>query len=285
MSILKYNYESKGNFILLVYDDYIVIKIKGLFNSIVEEHIFHYNEFVSLEIIDFPTSLGAGHLRINKPDFKFITGKNTCVFNNPDNIKEIVNYVNSKVSYVPKSSNFQSKDISQPQPTNINSSSQQNIPEGLVYSFDGGSGDILEVYENYIIIKHKGLLNALSMGLKGDKTIYYSDISAIEFKEPGMFTSGMIQFSILGGNENIGGYLSAHTDENTIIFTNNVPYAKQIRDYINNRIKEIKTNKNNQVVQQAFSAADEIKKFKDLLDVGVISQEEFEAKKKQLLGL
>lgn len=32
------------------------------------------------------------------------------------------------------------------------------------------------------------------------------------------------------------------------------------------------------------SAADELKKFKDLLDSGVISQEEFEAKKKQLLG-
>lgn len=35
----------------------------------------------------------------------------------------------------------------------------------------------------------------------------------------------------------------------------------------------------------AISAADELKKFKDLLDTGVISQEEFDAKKKQLLGL
>ena len=30
---------------------------------------------------------------------------------------------------------------------------------------------------------------------------------------------------------------------------------------------------------------DELKKFKDLADSGVITQEEFEAKKKQLLGL
>ena len=35
----------------------------------------------------------------------------------------------------------------------------------------------------------------------------------------------------------------------------------------------------------APSAADELKKFKELLDMGVISQEEFDAKKKQLLGL
>ena len=33
------------------------------------------------------------------------------------------------------------------------------------------------------------------------------------------------------------------------------------------------------------SAADELKKYKDLLDSGVITQEEFDAKKKQLLGL
>ena len=35
----------------------------------------------------------------------------------------------------------------------------------------------------------------------------------------------------------------------------------------------------------ALSSADELKKFKELLDCGVISQEEFDAKKKQLLGL
>ena len=35
----------------------------------------------------------------------------------------------------------------------------------------------------------------------------------------------------------------------------------------------------------SVSSADELKKFKELLDSGVISQEEFDAKKKQLLGL
>lgn len=40
-----------------------------------------------------------------------------------------------------------------------------------------------------------------------------------------------------------------------------------------------------QTAPQASSSADEIKKFKELLDSGVITQEEFDAKKKQLLGL
>ena len=49
-------------------------------------------------------------------------------------------------------------------------------------------------------------------------------------------------------------------------------------------LHSIKTKKSGAVVQQT-SAADELKKFKELLDMGVISQEEFDAKKKQLLGL
>ena len=36
---------------------------------------------------------------------------------------------------------------------------------------------------------------------------------------------------------------------------------------------------------QEKSSADELKKFKDLLDSGIITQEEFDEKKKQLLGL
>lgn len=48
-----------------------------------------------------------------------------------------------------------------------------------------------------------------------------------------------------------------------------------------------KTSANSGVTQiiQQNSTADELKKFKELLDMGVITQEEFDAKKKQLLGL
>lgn len=41
----------------------------------------------------------------------------------------------------------------------------------------------------------------------------------------------------------------------------------------------------NTTMSSAYSAADEIEKFKGLLDKGIITQEEFDAKKKQLLGL
>ena len=49
--------------------------------------------------------------------------------------------------------------------------------------------------------------------------------------------------------------------------------------------QEMKAANAQQTETTANSAADELKKFKELLDMGVINQEEFDAKKKQLLGL
>ena len=59
--------------------------------------------------------------------------------------------------------------------------------------------------------------------------------------------------------------------------------AREIKDYIENII--LNRSKNQGTVVQQASPAEELKKFKELLDMGVISQEEFDAKKKQILGL
>ena len=53
---------------------------------------------------------------------------------------------------------------------------------------------------------------------------------------------------------------------------------------VSHGLQSVKTPKNGALIQPA-SAADELKKFKELLDMGVITQEEFDAKKKLLLGL
>ena len=80
----------------------------------------------------------------------------------------------------------------------------------------------------------------------------------------------------------------------------NVQTKVIISKYIDTTIaalRELIPNKEESVVQiearsntmpvtaTAISSADELKKYKELLDSGVISQEEFDAKKKQLLGL
>lgn len=153
---------------------------------------------------------------------------------------------------------------------------------------DGGAKDILYLYEDHVVISHRGALNALSMGVKGDKTIYYTDITSVQYKKPAL-TAGYLQFSLPGGKEDRGGVFSAVSDENTITLKAGdgriTAKAEQVLEMLNQKIREAKSGTHAATVVQQTSAADEIKKFKELLDMGVITQEEFDAKKKQLLGL
>lgn len=65
--------------------------------------------------------------------------------------------------------------------------------------------------------------------------------------------------------------------------------ASQVLMVIQEVVKRCKARANAQaaapVAAATVSAADEILKFKSLLDAGILTQEEFDAKKKQLLGL
>ncbi|MCC0648374.1 SHOCT domain-containing protein [Clostridioides sp. ZZV15-6598] len=59
----------------------------------------------------------------------------------------------------------------------------------------------------------------------------------------------------------------------------------QIKDYIDNY--KPKTNVQSQAIihQNNSSVADEILKFKNLVDIGVITEDEFDKKKKELLNV
>ena len=60
--------------------------------------------------------------------------------------------------------------------------------------------------------------------------------------------------------------------------------ATEMTEAINTLIYTTETNKNI-TITQTTAVADEIAKYKQLFDQGIITQEEYEAKKKQLLGL
>ena len=53
----------------------------------------------------------------------------------------------------------------------------------------------------------------------------------------------------------------------------------------NIKFEEVVEETNEKQTQNNVSAAEEIRKYKELLDDGIITQAEFDAKKKQLLGL
>ena len=146
-----------------------------------------------------------------------------------------------------------------------------------------GNNGQLELYSDKVILKRSGLGAKLFFGLtnpKGEKTIYFNHIAAIQVKKPS-FTCGYIQFTLPGGIESRKGTFDAMSDENSVTFNGKMQY--EIALDIKERIEKLKNSISN--TSGGMGGADELRKFKQLLDEGIISKEEFEHKKKQLLGL
>ncbi len=170
---------------------------------------------------------------------------------------------------------------------------QIDLAHGVVkdykYKLTAHTGTSLEVYDSYLIINHMQVgsltANILRGGALGGKRINFTDLTSVQFREPSGITVGFIQFAYPGSVESKGGIVDMLRDENSIpIQPSMVAEAREIVAYIETRKAELKTISQQGAAVQQISQADELKKFKELLDMGVISQEEFDAKKKQILG-
>src|SRR3546814_3776962 len=76
---------------------------------------------------------------------------------------------------------------------------------------------------------------ALYHGFKGDKRIPLSSITAIQFREPGSWIAGYIQFSIRGGIEWTG---QINQDENALQFDGKEADAfRALRDFVQERLE------------------------------------------------
>lgn len=148
------------------------------------------------------------------------------------------------------------------------------------YTLNGVNGQ-LKIYDDKLIISRKGFLAFATQGIKGDKTIPLSSIYSVQFKEGSFWLNGYIQIGLGGSVESTKGIFDATKDENTIMFNkaHNLE-ASKIKNFIEKFILERNNNSSN----NQTSIADEILKFKSLLDSGIISQEEFDKKKQQLLN-
>lgn len=82
--------------------------------------------------------------------------------------------------------------------------------------------------------------------------------------------------------------LRVATSSGTIKFYNlaNInDFHKEISNLLVERQNVKKVSETENIKEKIVSSADELKKYKELLDMGAISQEEFDTKKKQILGL
>lgn len=138
----------------------------------------------------------------------------------------------------------------------------------------------LEMYDDKVVIRRKGGIAKLTQGFfKGDKTIYFNQITAIQIKKGGNFINGYIQFTLGGGVESKSGIIKATEDENTVMYRKkDNDLVEEIKEFIEGKRYGPKES------SSSVSIADEIKKLKKLVDDGVLSKEEFEEQKKKLLA-
>ncbi|MCE5322106.1 DUF4429 domain-containing protein [bacterium] len=146
----------------------------------------------------------------------------------------------------------------------------------------GVNGEI-EYDQNSITISRKRFLGFLTNGLDGNKIIYINQLSAIQFRKPGTLTNGYIQFVFQGSQESKAGILNATHDENTVMFSQTqLPDFEELRAFVDGKLRQ---KFSSDTAPSKPSEADELVKFASLRDQGIITEAEFQAKKKQLLGL
>ena len=158
------------------------------------------------------------------------------------------------------------------------------------YSLGMGGKSIIKIDGNTLTISRPGLMSKMSLGFTGDKTVMINQISGVQIKKVGL-ARGYIQFIMAGTKEAKSGIIGGKIDEN-IVYSDS--FFKNKNNQINSNFEEIKKyieefnsnqNGNTTIIQNVKSPAEQVKELKELLDMGVISQEEFDKKKKELLNL
>ena len=99
----------------------------------------------------------------------------------------------------------------------------------------------------------------------------YSDISSASLEKIGMFERICLS---IGGSKNVVLDVSATQDG-----------TKAMYEFIIGKIREVRGKEKSTTSNEVSTNADEILKYKQLLDMGAITTEEYERKKKQLLGI
>lgn len=146
-----------------------------------------------------------------------------------------------------------------------------------------GTNGTIALFEDRIIISRKTLGGIAAFGFVGDRSIFYTAIQGVEY------SGGLLKIIPKGCNSNSYNNIKysdirkAQKDDNVILLSpSKRKDAENICEIINRKVNEQYMNDKNMQVNN-FSSVDEILKFKKLLDEGIITQEEFEKKKKELL--
>ena len=135
----------------------------------------------------------------------------------------------------------------------------KNKKLGGVFNFKGAINGVIVITDKRILF-----CNSL-MGSTNQKQILIKDIQSIDENINGLTKTGQLRICGI-----------------TDTFLINI-YKKNIGEEIKQVIYNLQTKESHSNYTSSISQADEIMKFKKLLDEGIITQEEFEKKKQELL--
>ena len=174
------------------------------------------------------------------------------------------------------------KPIQQTQVNKPVAQTYSNTNNGIKFNRIEGAQRILTVYEDRVELEQMQNLRSIltSNYFDGTKTILFSSMTSIQYKRPSDLILGYIQFEV-PGTFNANNFNS----ENSWTFEKSQEeIARQIVEYCRSRIGKANQPVHQTQIIQEESSLDKLKKLKELCDMGAITPEEYEEKKKDLLS-
>lgn len=133
----------------------------------------------------------------------------------------------------------------------------------------------VELSDDGVIFKRGKNDLMIHKALRGDTKVLYSQIQEIKFKEASLTSNGYLQLSTPRSSM-VGILRTVDQPQNAVKFKRNQnEEALKLKAEIEARMKN----------QSSKSDLSSLKELKSLLDEGIITQEEFDLKKKQILNI
>lgn len=137
--------------------------------------------------------------------------------------------------------------------------------------------------KDIVRIERIGWRNALSGASRIERDILISQIVSIQFKKAGLLSNGYIELMLMHYDESHKEDPEHGMDDAIIFFRPGQQKAfEALREMLEARMT---SGGSGRVPSPASTDLDQLEKLASLLDKGIITEEEFSRKKKQLLGL
>ena len=142
-----------------------------------------------------------------------------------------------------------------------------------------GTNGLITIDGDWLTIDRKGFGHAGHS--QEDRRIPLASITAVQLQSARMFTNGFIRFTVTGSPELRGGLQNAMRDENAVIFSRRQAKGfNMIRAAVE---QSIAARAGAPTAAGGHDIPEQIKKLDELRDQKLITDEEFEAKKAELL--